>query len=270
MASGSQSSSRALARSRSASRLVSKVRDAVESQRLATETEEEHSRKQAATIQALVDASAADTAGDSGLETGAEGFERGEESFGPGEGGEPWMVGAVLARVVYFWNEKDYGLANPMVPLPRGEQVLLRGDDVRGLQPWDTDIVLAWDFTDDGYGRLAARDYLVIKKRPGTEWGLGHAWGMAFAPDPASDASGAEEDLEHGLVPGTQEVAYADILRSFAEPAYRCAPSPPPRAENPWAETAASGAWSAEEMMAHADRLEESAAALRAAAMAPP
>ena len=135
--------------------------------------------------------------------------------------GRPWMIGACLARVDYFWVERDYGLAQPMEPSPHLQQktILLRGFDVRNIQPWESDIVLCWDFRDTEWaGRFACSGYLVLKKRTGTEWGLGHAWGMG-REDPASSTWSALDET-HGLVPETGAVDYDTILRSFACPAY--------------------------------------------------
>ena len=127
---------------------------------------------------------------------------------------EPWMIGATMAKVSWFWGGDAFGEASPLKPLEGFEQweVRIRGHDVRGLAPWDDDIIACWGFEWDEWDRLAASSYLIVKKAPGKEWGLGHAWGCGF-----------EEGLELARASGeTGEVA------SLVTPRFAGQVPPPP------------------------------------------
>ena len=127
----------------------------------------------------------------------------------PGSASRPWyqvnassafpfsidahQIGACCGKVHWAWVEHLLFRATPdsqshVAALCPGVDLQLCGLDARGLGPYDGDIVLAWDFVwSEGPSRspwatprLVATGYLIIEKAPGTEWGLGAAWGMGF------------------------------------------------------------------------------------------
>ena len=142
-----------------------------------------------------------------------------------GAGFEPWMIGARLAEVSFYWADSEYG---DCVPTSAASHLWppafrIKGEDVRGYTPWQGDLVLAWDFTwdeeeDSTQDMPVPRGWLVVKKEQGKEWGFGHAWGMGrqqpedeASEERASDwaggalwpgADGALSTLEEFSVPG--------------------------------------------------------------------
>ena len=94
------------------------------------------------------------------------------------------MIDAMVATVDWYYAGHGFGECSPRAPAgsqPGVPKIRIRGADVRGTTPWEEDVVLAWDFVDEEdwpEGPPLAGGYLVVAKKAGTEWGLGHAWGM--------------------------------------------------------------------------------------------